>query len=226
MGTSLNSLTVDEQAVLARCERTIERGLQTFYEVGAALLQIREQRLYRAAYRTFEDYCGERWGLKQTRAYQLMDAAGVIDNLNGAVILPANESQARPLARLDPEEQRLAWDLVTEASKGRGVTRALIANITNQMVTPRRRLKQVDSPTSMSEPLPRPERLPQHHEIPLSQLWAAVQNLQVALAVVYGTPLRSPVARALSALQGMLPPMNLDTIDIVSIVDDGCADGT
>lgn len=57
------ALTHDEQCELKQCEETIERGLHTFHEVGAALLVVRDKRLYRKSHRTFEEYCRERWGM-------------------------------------------------------------------------------------------------------------------------------------------------------------------
>ena len=73
----MNSLTVHEQAELEQHEATIERGLQTFVEVGLALRAIRDKRLYRQNYATFEDYCRERWGWVASRARQLIAAAEV-----------------------------------------------------------------------------------------------------------------------------------------------------
>ena len=49
----MNELSTTESRELERCEATIEAGLQTFVEVGTALLKIREGRLYRATHRTF-----------------------------------------------------------------------------------------------------------------------------------------------------------------------------
>jgi hypothetical protein len=47
---------------LAELERVMERGLQTFVEVGKALADIRDGELYRGqGYATFEDYCQQRW---------------------------------------------------------------------------------------------------------------------------------------------------------------------
>ena len=48
------ALSKSENTALAECEAVIERGLATFVEVGRALLHIRDERLYRAAHRTFE----------------------------------------------------------------------------------------------------------------------------------------------------------------------------
>ena len=52
------SLTVPgDRERFAELERIIEHGLGTFVEVGRALLEIQQRRLYRAAgHRTFADY--------------------------------------------------------------------------------------------------------------------------------------------------------------------------
>jgi hypothetical protein len=53
--------------------------------------------------------------VKQSRAYQLIDAANVVTNLSTIVDkFPIIESQARPLASLEPEEQVEAWKRVKE----------------------------------------------------------------------------------------------------------------
>ena len=59
-----------EICTLAECEDVINRGLATFVEVGNALLRIRDERLYRAEFGTFEAYCRQRWqmGLCSSRA--------------------------------------------------------------------------------------------------------------------------------------------------------------
>ena len=68
------SLSLIEAQILARYEEIIAQGLQTFVEVGHALMAIREQRLYRQSYQTFEAYLRQRWDLSRPRAYQLIDA--------------------------------------------------------------------------------------------------------------------------------------------------------
>lgn len=122
--TAVMRLSAIEEAELAQCEAVIEKGMQTFVEVGRALLAIRDGRLYRAVHPTFEGYLDERWDMRQSRAYQLMDAARVIENLNGSttVELPANEAQARPLAGLSPEMQREVWQEVVATSRDHGIT--------------------------------------------------------------------------------------------------------
>jgi hypothetical protein len=43
-------------------ETHVARWRQAPFEAGAALEKIREGRLYREQYPTFEDYCLKRWG--------------------------------------------------------------------------------------------------------------------------------------------------------------------
>lgn len=104
-----NALTQQEGIELAACEQVIERGLTTFYEVGKALLQIRDERLYRAEHATFEEYCRTRWKMSRSRAHRMIEAAGIADNLLPMGNIPTNERQIRPLARLLPEQQQRVW---------------------------------------------------------------------------------------------------------------------
>lgn len=132
------ALTTGEATQLAELETVIERGLKTFVEVGNALLEIRDKRLYRAEYATFEAYCRQRWGLRQSRAYQLLDAAEVVGNLKSSTIveLPANEAQVRPLAKLTPAEQRQAWEKAVETAPNGKITAAHIEQTIRQMTNP------------------------------------------------------------------------------------------
>ncbi len=93
----------------------IERGLATFLEVGSALLTIRESRLYRGTHSTFEDYCQERWGMSRCHANRQIQAAEVVGSLGPIGPKPANEAQARELARVaDLDTRRSIWAVLTE----------------------------------------------------------------------------------------------------------------
>lgn len=99
---------------LPELEARIERGLQTFVEVGTALLEIRDRRLYReGGHQTFEDYCQTRWGFSKTHANRLVGAASVVGTLTPiGVTPPTNEAQARELAllvRQSPERAADVW---------------------------------------------------------------------------------------------------------------------
>ncbi len=50
-------LTAHERSIFQECEEKIQQHFETFKEAGAALLQIRELRLYRENYVSFDEYC-------------------------------------------------------------------------------------------------------------------------------------------------------------------------
>lgn len=103
-----------ERQDLDALEARVGAGLGGFVQVGLALLEIKDRRLYRAEHATFEAYLAVRWGLGRSQAYRLIDAAGVAavvspDGDDG----PQRESQMRPLVGLPPAEQRAAWQAAT-----------------------------------------------------------------------------------------------------------------
>lgn len=114
-------LTVIEKSEFTQLEDTIQKGLKTFYEVGFALMQIRDNRYYREKYSTFELYCKERWNISRPRAYELMKAAEVKDNLS-AIADIKNEAQARPLTKLSPDQQREVYEEAVETAPEGKVT--------------------------------------------------------------------------------------------------------
>lgn len=144
------AITDDERGRLAECEAVIERGLKTFVDVGNALLQIRDDRLYRAEYGTFEDYCRDKWGWQRHYANRLIGAAQVTKNLvpigtnqtmfvnNPATWpagfkLPETESQARPLTTLDAEQQREAWQRAVETAPEGKITAAHVQSVVDEI---------------------------------------------------------------------------------------------
>lgn len=125
-------LSAIETQRLDQLEGTIERGLRTFVDVGNALSEIRDSKLYRQEHSTFEDYCRDRWGLTDRHARRLMEASSVMATLESGPIgplLPATESQARPLTRLDPAEQIAAWQEAVDTAPNGKVTAAHVAEV-------------------------------------------------------------------------------------------------
>jgi hypothetical protein len=94
------------------------------------LLEIRDRRLYRSAYGTFEQYVRERWKLGSRRANQKLQAADILRSFpqsedNGKNFSqpdrgrPANESQARALSSTpEPQRQEVWQEAVDTAPKG------------------------------------------------------------------------------------------------------------
>jgi hypothetical protein len=117
---SIEAISVDESKRLIALEETIKQGLDTFVEVGEALLEIRDSRLYRIEHSTFENYCREKWGMTHDFARKLIRGSEVVNNLktNTIVLVPASESQARPLTKLPPEDQPKAWQKAVEIAGG------------------------------------------------------------------------------------------------------------
>lgn len=131
-------LTPAEIRHLKSMEARIERGLHTFRVVGEALMDIRDNRLYRQTHPTFEAYCRDRWDMDRGRAYQFIAATEVVKALGaGEDEGPVNEAQARELvviARNSPEAVKTVW----EAAKatGKPVTAAILREEARKVMEP------------------------------------------------------------------------------------------
>jgi len=93
-------------ARLGELERVIDAGMKTFIDVGLALLEIRDKRLYRQTHSSFDDYCRERWGWGRTQAHNYIAAARVVENVQSIGQPPTTMSAAVVLASLPDEQQR------------------------------------------------------------------------------------------------------------------------
>ena len=130
-------LTALERARLKAAEDTIAAGLQTFYEVGAALMRIRDGRLYREGHRSFDAYCRERWAMGRRNADRLIESAQVYDNLSSTLLtLPASERHVVPLAQLEPADQIAAWQEAVETAPNGKVTGAHVAQVAQRYSSP------------------------------------------------------------------------------------------
>ena len=128
----LEQLSIQEQQSLEQNEAVIRQGCQTFLEVGEALLNIRDNRLYRALYPTFEQYCRERWGWSRQRSHQMIDAAQVVKALpEDCKHSVTNESTARAIKKVAPEKRA---DAVRKARDIGPVTQASIAEATVKVI--------------------------------------------------------------------------------------------
>jgi hypothetical protein len=112
--------------------------LAAFVEVGNALATVRDDKLYRASYDTFEAYCKERWGLARNSAYRYIDAAEVAEVLSpigDTVPLPTTESQARELVPLldKPGKLRKAYKTAAKRKGGTPTARAIGEAVAEQL---------------------------------------------------------------------------------------------
>jgi hypothetical protein len=127
------SLTQSEERELEKLEAIVERKLRAFYEVGQALMRIRDLHLYRKEYSTFGAYCQGRWDISRPRAYQLIEYVRIRDNLSTVVDKPVPERQLRPLMRLDPERQKEAWQRAMENAPDTKITARVIEKVVREM---------------------------------------------------------------------------------------------
>ena len=68
-------MSVRERNPLAELEETIARGKKRLVEMGWALGIVRDLRLYKREYSSFDEYCRAKWGCGRQRAYRLIKAA-------------------------------------------------------------------------------------------------------------------------------------------------------
>jgi len=122
------ALVPSEQKQLEECEIIIASGWNNFVKVGRALATIRDQKLYRQRFTSFEEYCTAKWHYTRYYAYRLIDAAQTTQVLLTIVNIlpPTNEAQVRPLIGLGPEEAKTAWTNAVKAAEGKPITAKLV----------------------------------------------------------------------------------------------------
>lgn len=119
---SKDLMTMDEYNVADNT--TFEQDITTIKDVttkaflitGKLLQNIHAGKKYKdAGYKTFKEAVECELDLKQSRAYQLMDAVVVYENFhNCGTFLPTKEAQVRPLTKLNPEQQLEIWQEVAK----------------------------------------------------------------------------------------------------------------
>lgn len=121
-------ITQQDIQELEHAEKKIERAMKNaFVDVGIELMHILKSGLYVLRYSTFKEYVEQRWEMSEPRAYQLIQASTIVENISTKVeiveLLPTRESHVRPLAQLEkPEQQAEVWKRVIAGSNGIGVT--------------------------------------------------------------------------------------------------------
>ncbi len=130
-------LTKKETTLREKLEEKIFHTVrQAYIDIGELLAEINEKRLYKSTHQTFGEYSAEVLDMAKRTAYKYIQASEVVRNLmnnsskkvpNWAqnttqlpeITIPQNESQARALVGLTPEEQRKVWFEAVETADGR-----------------------------------------------------------------------------------------------------------
>ena len=132
-----------EESKLKKCENVIRSGIKSGLATGEALKTIRDEHLYKSkACKSFENYILKVWEMNRSHAYGLIRFAEVCANLSAMVDgkkaqLPANERQARELAKLIPEKQILAWKAASAKAGEKRVTVAIVRWAVNEVLGPK-----------------------------------------------------------------------------------------
>lgn len=122
------SANSSDEEELVRLEARIETGVQKILEAGKALKLIRDKRLYKDKYKTFEDYCRERWGFSKRYANYLISAADV-----GTKVPISSVAQGRALSPLYDEDKEEAIQLMADLKQKHGAD--LTATVIKRAVT-------------------------------------------------------------------------------------------
>ena len=114
---------------LANQEARIAAGLTAFQEVGDALLKIKEAKLYRQTYTTWESYLQSRWGMSDSQSMRLISASQICREIAASGVTPPQiESHAREL-RIVPEGERAkVWQEITTEMPAEQLTAEQIAD--------------------------------------------------------------------------------------------------
>lgn len=158
-------------------------GLQSFTEVAEALTTIREKRLYKSQYTSFQQYCDKRWHFNREWADRLILAAGMVNqSLPDAGVTPENiailkDSSANTVLALRKVNPKKVNNVVGDS----------VRSANGKPITPSIVKKEVARVTH--KPLPRtqppPRRVDETHPI-LTAMEAWFQKQQPLWA--YGQP--------------------------------------
>lgn len=130
-----NAITKNSVA-LEELENTIKKNIGAFYEVGRALMEIRDRGLYKdvLGFETFEAYCKGRWDFSRRHAYRFIEAVEVIGHVSESDTKPPiNLEQTRPLSKLEPAQQREAWQKAVETAPEGKVTAAHVSKVVKEI---------------------------------------------------------------------------------------------
>jgi hypothetical protein len=128
MSVITRTLSKPSRERFAELEEIIERNIKSFIEAGNAIWEIRESGYYLITHKSFEGYCGERWGFGRSYAYRLIQSAKVTERITtgpqvaekvlpvGDTPLPTTERQVRELAKAPEDEQAEVWQEVIETT--------------------------------------------------------------------------------------------------------------
>ena len=117
-GSELEPLSDAEQADYEQKLGRLKEIEGSWFEAGEALLEIRDQRLYREHHPDFETFCRKELGMGKSNCNRKLQTTQVARLLATRVAKPVCEGHIRPLLRLtDPAEQEQAFRKAVDRAK-------------------------------------------------------------------------------------------------------------
>jgi hypothetical protein len=186
------TLQRDDQR-LSELEKVITRGKKTFVEVGLALAEIRDLRLYRREYSGFEEYCRKKWGWEKRYTNYVIAGAEAVTSLPEKLgtIVPT-EAAARELAKVEPTQRAGVVQAIVD--QGKAVT---AKEIKKHLPPPPMARREPNGSTAAGKPSPPPPPPSQVLDgtgwpiptqlIPLWQRAGEVQEMLTVLSRIKGT---------------------------------------
>lgn len=135
------ALTRNDRRIFSELEGTIARHKESFFKVGFALQEIRDGRLYRETYSSFDEYLKNRWGFARDYASKLIMAAvageklsTVVDSSNGKIeVTPLRETQVRVIKNLPEADRLTVWRKGVELSGGTQPTERTLRELAREI---------------------------------------------------------------------------------------------
>jgi hypothetical protein len=114
----------------------IHEGLKHFQIAAQKLLRIRDGRLYREEFNTFEEFCRQTLGHSKTYANNLIAGYNLVCDFAamGIAVLPDSERLARELSKYPKSMRHLIWKRALQLSGRRNPNYALIKQAATELL--------------------------------------------------------------------------------------------
>ena len=133
-------LSATEEKRFLQLKKVVKQGVATFVQVGKALFDIREARLYRGTHGTFVKFCKDEFNLSYSYAHRIIEASKVATKLLPISKEVPNESVVRPLVGMSEKQQKRVYEAAIDIAEAeeRPVTRT---DIEQAISVPKRKVE-------------------------------------------------------------------------------------
>ena len=111
----------EKVTALARCEVTIEKGVNTAIEVAAAIFEIRRDELCKPSYTSFPAYCKGRWNFSRQQGHRWADMGELNEQFAPTGNVVPSEYVARMIKRVPKEQRQTVMERAKEIANGKRV---------------------------------------------------------------------------------------------------------